>query len=114
MAAIAAATAKAKAVLFVVVSTSRTQAKIIHKHCLAACPDAVIKKYNSDSSSVKRKDFDNVNKAWANVNILIYTLTISAGCSFELPHFTCVFGYFSSMSTDYKTAVQTLGMSEIY
>jgi len=40
---------------------------------------------------------------------LIYTLIISAGCSFELLHFTCVFGYFSPMSTDYKTAIQMLG-----
>jgi len=36
-------------------------------------------------------------------------LTISASCSFELPHFTHVFGYFSSLSMDYKTAVQMLG-----
>jgi len=90
-------------------STSRTQAKVIHKHCLAACPDAVIKKYNSDLLAANCRDFNNVNKAWANVDILIYTSTISAGCSFELPLFTHVFGYFSSMSTDYKTAVQMSG-----
>jgi len=90
-------------------STSRTQAKVIHKHCLAACPNTVIKKYNSDSLATDRKDFDDVNKAWANVDILIYTSTISAGCSFELPHFTHVFGYFSSLSTDYKTAIQMMG-----
>jgi len=79
------------------VSTSRTQAKVIHKHCLAACPDAVIKKYNSDSSAADRKDFDDVNKGWANVDILIYTSTISAGCSFKLLCFTRIFGYFSSL-----------------
>jgi len=78
----------------------RTQTEVIHKHCLAACPDVVIKKYNSDSSAADCKDFDDVNKAWANVNILIYTSTISAGCSFEVKQFTQVFGYFSSMSTE--------------
>jgi len=78
MAAIAATTAKAKTVPFVVVSTSMTQANVIHKHCKAACPDAVIKKYNLDSSAANCRDFDDVNKAWANVDILIYTLTISA------------------------------------
>jgi len=109
MAAIAAATAKAKDAPFVVVSTSRTQAKVIHKHCLAACPDTVIKKYNLDSSAADHKDFDDVNKEWANVDILIYTSTISSGCSFELPCFTHVFGYFSSLSTDYKTAIQMTG-----
>jgi len=41
--------------------------------------------------------------------MLIYTLTISAGCSFEHLHFTRVFGYFSSLSTDYKTAIQMTG-----
>jgi len=109
MAAIVATTTKAKTAPFVVMSTSRTQAEVIHKHCKAACPDAVIKKYNSDSSAANRKDFDDVNKAWANVDILIYTLTISAGCSFELLRFTCVFGYFSLLSTDNKTAIQMMG-----
>jgi len=47
-----------------------TQAKVIHKHCLAACPNAVIKKYNSNLSAANCKDFDDVNKAWANVDIL--------------------------------------------
>jgi len=93
LAAIVAAATKAKTEPFVVVSTSRTQAKFIHKHCLPTCPDSVIKKYNSDSSAADRKDFDDVNKAWANVDILIYTSTISTGCSFELPCFTRVFGY---------------------
>jgi len=113
MAAIAATTTNAKAAPFVVVSTSRTQAKVIHKHCLATCPNTVIKKYNSDSSAADRKDFDNVNKVWANVDKLIYTLTISAGCSFELLCFTRIFGYFSSLSTNYKTAVQMLGCVRI-
>jgi len=79
-----AAVTKAKTAPFVIVSTSRTQAEVIHKHYLAACPDALIKKYNSDSLAADRKDFDDVNKAWANVDILIYTSTISAGCSFEV------------------------------
>jgi len=89
--------------------SSRTQAEVIHKHCLVACPDAVIKKYNLDSLAADHRDFNHVNRAWANVSIVIYTSTISTDCSFELLCFTCVFGYFSSMSTDYKTAIQMLG-----
>jgi len=108
-ASIVAADTKAKTEPFVVVSTSRTQAEVIHKHCLVACPDAVIKKHNLDLSAANRKDFNNVNKAWANVDILIYTSTISTGCSFELPCFTQVFGYFSLMCTDYTTAIQMMG-----
>jgi len=79
MATIGAAATNAKTTPFVIMSSSRTQAKVIHKHCLAACPDVVIKKYNTDSSAADRRDFDNVNKAWANVDILIYTSTISSG-----------------------------------
>jgi len=55
---------KAKTAPFVVISTSRAQAEVIHKHCLVACPDTVIKKYNSDSLAANCKDFDDVNKAW--------------------------------------------------
>jgi len=51
MATIAAAATNAKTAPFIIVSTSRIQAKVIHKHCLAACAKAVIKKYNSDSSA---------------------------------------------------------------
>ena len=108
-AAVVDAAKQAKSAPFVVVSTSRTQAEVIHEHCLEACPDAVIKKYNSDSSGADRKDFNDVNTAWANVDILIYTSTVSTGCSFEVKRFTWVFGYFSSLSTDYKTANQMLG-----
>jgi len=108
-AAVVAAAKQAKTEPFVIVSTLQTQAEVIHKCCLEACPGAIIKKYNSDSSAAEHKDFDDVNSAWANVDILIYTSTISAGCSFEVKHFTGVFGYFSSLSTDYKTAIQMLG-----
>jgi len=48
-AAVVATAKQAKSALFVVVSTLRSQAEVIHKHCLEACPDAVIKNYNSDS-----------------------------------------------------------------
>jgi len=108
-AAIVATATKAETKPFVIVSTSRTQDEVIHKNCLEACPDAVIKKYNSDSSAANSKDFDDVNKAWANADILIYTSTVSTSCSFEVKQFTWVFGYFSSMSTNYKTAIQILG-----
>jgi len=108
-AAVVAAAKQAKTAPFVIVSTSRTQAEVIHKHCLEACPNAVIKKYNLDFSAADHKDFNDVNTAWANVDILIYTLTVTAGCSFEVKHFTQVFVYFSSLSTDYKTANQMLG-----
>jgi len=40
-AAIVAAATKARTAPFVIVGTLRTQAEVIHKHCLAVCPDPV-------------------------------------------------------------------------
>jgi len=95
----------------VVVSTPKNQAKVIYRCCFVACPDTVICKYTSKCSSPllseECRDFNNF--AWANVDILIYTSMVSSSCSFKLPHFIRVFAYFSSMSTDYKTAIQMLG-----
>jgi hypothetical protein len=45
----------------------------------------------------------------ADVDILIYTSTISAGCSFELLRFKQIFAFFSDQSCNYKTAIQMLG-----
>jgi len=64
---IVATTTKAKTEPFVVVSTSRVQAEVIHKHCQVDCPDAAIKKYNLDSLAADCMDLNDVNKAWANV-----------------------------------------------
>jgi hypothetical protein len=54
-------------------------------------------------------DFDNINIAWADVDVLIYTSTVSTGCSFELLRFKQIFAFFSNQSCDYKTAIQMLG-----
>lgn len=94
---------------FVIVSTAKKQAEAIAQKISELNPTARIKSYNSDSSAADRADFDNVNVAWADVDVLIYTSTVSAGCSFELPRFKRIFGYFSDLSCDYKTAIQMLG-----
>lgn len=99
----------AKTAPFVVVSTAKKQSDAIALGVQKMCPDAKVRYYNKNSTVEDRKDFDNVNEAWADVDILIYTPTISAGCSFELPRFKKVFAYFSSKSVDYKTAIQMLG-----
>jgi hypothetical protein len=67
--------------------------------------------YTSQTSSdVRARDLSNVDTAWADVDVLIYTPTISAGVSFEVPeHFDEVFALFTSASCDALAAVQMLG-----
>lgn len=93
----------------VIVSTAKRQSDAIELHIRHTCPEARIKSYSSDSTEQDRLDFNDVNKAWADVDVLIYTSTVSAGCSFELARFKRVFAYFSDQSCDYKTAIQMLG-----
>jgi len=58
-------------------------------------PNKNIKLYNKDTDiDIKKKDLKNVNKAWKEVDILIYTPSISTGISYELDTFDAVFGYF--------------------
>jgi hypothetical protein len=94
---------------FVVISTSKKQADAMRTAIHIRCPKANIKSYTSDSTAEERKDFEDVNTAWKDVDVLIYTSTISAGCSFEERRFGKVFAYFSDHSVDYKTAIQMLG-----
>lgn len=93
----------------VVTSNSLKKAKFIEKNCRRRNPAAVIKMYSSESTPDERKDFEDVNTAWQDVDILIYTSTVSAGCSFEIPRFHRLFAYFTPRSTDYITAVQMMG-----
>lgn len=66
--------------------------------------------YSSETSaSVKAQHLSNVNKYWVNYDILIYTPTISAGVSFEMPHFDILFGYFVSNSCTVESAIQMMG-----
>lgn len=93
----------------VVVSSSFKQSQIVLQMARDRCPHARIKIYTRDSSNEDRRDFDDVNTAWADVDVLIYTSTVSAGCSFELDRFTRVFAWFTNVAVDYNTAVQMLG-----
>lgn len=104
-----AAAAKAAEEPFVVVSTSKEQADVFAKEIRKRCPAARIREYNSSSTAEERKDFSDVNTAWEDIDVVIYTSTLSAGCSFEKERFKRIFGYFVDMSNDYQTAIQMLG-----
>jgi len=66
--------------------------------------------YTSDTSpTVKDEHFKNVDKYWSDIDILIYTPTVSAGISYEKKHFDCLFAYFTDTSCDVETARQMMG-----
>jgi hypothetical protein len=104
-----AAAPAAQAEPFVVVSNSISKAKFIHEQCSKLAPGARIRMYTSESGQELRDELRDVNVNWANLDILIYTSTISAGCSFEQARFMKMFAYFTSKSTDYKCAIQMMG-----
>ena len=68
-----------------------------------------IKKYTSKSSAEERNDLKDVNNSWVDVDVLLYTSTITAGISFECERFKTVYGYFTPFSCDYQICNQMLG-----
>ena len=87
---------------------SKAKADTVELLAKTLMPTAVIKKYTSDTTEEQRKDLQNVNETWNNVDILIYTSTITAGISYENKRFTKVFGYFTG-ERDYQICIQMLG-----
>ena len=72
-------------------------------------PEKVIRLYSSRTTpSEKERHFANVHTHWSNLDVLIYTPTVSAGVSYELEHFDVLFGYFTDMSCDVETCRQML------
>jgi hypothetical protein len=73
-------------------------------------PSKKIKLYSSETKySEKQLHFNNVNKYWSDLDVLIYTPTCSAGISYELEHYDYVFGYFCNTSCDVETCRQMIG-----
>lgn len=80
---------------------------------LSECDDdsALRVGYYSAKTSPTLRDlhFKDVSRYWGELDLLIYTPTVTAGISFELKHFDLVFGYFTSYSCDVETCRQMLG-----
>lgn len=90
--------------------SSLKAAETVHQWIQQKYPGKRIGFYSSKTSaSIKRAHFSNVNKFWAQYNVLIYTPTISAGVSFETAHYDSVFAYFTNMSCTTETCMQMVG-----
>jgi hypothetical protein len=94
----------------VIPTSSLAEAKILHVYLSAKFKDKCIGIYTSKTNGlVKAEHLSNVNKYWENLDILIYTPTISAGVSFEKIHFDKLFGFFTDNSCDADTCMQMIG-----
>jgi hypothetical protein len=89
---------------------SYTEAATIEEVLREKYKDKKIKLYSSKTStSEKNKHFSDVHTYWSELDILIYTPTVSAGISYELEHFDVTFGYFTDKSCDVESCRQMLG-----
>ncbi len=90
--------------------SSCTEGKILFDLVRREYPEICIKMYSSETpENEKKTHFGNVNHFWKNLDVLIYTPTVSAGVSFEEEHFDYVFGYFTDKSCPVETVIQMLG-----
>ena len=99
----------AKNEAIVICASSKNEADVFATKAAQLSPESTIKYYNRDSTIEERRDFEDVNKAWANTDVLIYTSTISAGISFDNARFHKIFGFFDAQSCCYRTCSQMLG-----
>ena len=58
---------------------------------------------NSDADQLK-----NVNKYWAQADVIIYSPSIESGINFDVPHFNRLFGLFSNMSSSQRGFLQMI------
>lgn len=73
-------------------------------------PKLTVALYSSETSpTIKNRHFSDVHEFWSRLNVLIYTPTVTAGVSFELPHFDVLYGSFTSFSCDVETCRQMMG-----
>ena len=95
----------------VIPTSSRKNAKTLHRDLTKQFPDKYILIYTSDTNfSIKREHFSDVDKYWSRADILIYTPTVSAGVSFEVVgHFDKMFCYFFDRSCPAETCIQMMG-----
>lgn len=93
-----------------IVSNSITNAKACEIFIKSKFSDLNIKCYSSETDiNEKTLHFNDVQKYWTELDVLIYTPTCSAGVSFEVEHFDVLFGYFTDASCDVETCRQMMG-----
>jgi hypothetical protein len=90
-------------------TNSLLEAKIYKQIIEDSFPNKRVQLYSSETLvSEKNEHFSNITHYWAQLDVLIYTPTCSAGISFELEHFDYVFAHMTDASCDVETCRQML------
>lgn len=90
-------------------TNSLAEARTLWATINARHPDKNVRLYSSETPpSEKEHHFADVHAHWSNLDVLIFTPTISAGVSYELEHFDVLFGLFNSASCCVETCRQML------
>jgi hypothetical protein len=91
-------------------TNSLVEAEAIEAAIRHRFPEKAVRIYSSRTPpSEKERHFADVHTYWSDLDVLIYTPTVSAGVSYELAHFDVLFGHFTDMSCDVETCRQMLG-----
>jgi len=91
--------------------SSRSMVDTIYETVTTTMPNLKVKKYTSESSrSELYNDSLDTNKAWSELDLLVYSPTISAGVSFERLHFHVLVACFESsmLFASANTCIQQL------
>jgi hypothetical protein len=75
-------------------SSTKKFTDILARFVADRSPRSIVRVYNSSSGPTD--DLRHVNTEWTKYDLLIYSPSISAGVSFEMPHFDCLVAYLVS------------------
>lgn len=93
-----------------IAASSLSEAEAIVREIGRRLPTARVKLYSSKTlASERREHFSDVNLYWSQYDVLVFTPTVSAGVSFEVPHYDVLFGYFTDQSCPVETCIQMMG-----
>ena len=93
----------------VVPCMTKAQALRVRDACARLIPGDQIVLYTADTDPTElRAHMSDIHTHWARARVLIYSPVITAGCSFELPHFDTVFFYGYTGTGAVRSAIQMI------
>jgi len=93
----------------VLCSNVKKYARSIAEYVREQLPDKRVKIYTGDDSAALKAEQKDVNTHWSELDLLIYTSTITVGCSFEREWYDRVYGYFTDKTNSVRSCIQMLG-----
>jgi len=93
----------------VLCSNTKRYAKKIEALVRKHFPDKKVKIHTGEDTAAERREQKDVNTNWDELDVLIYTSTITVGCSFEKKWYDRVYAFFTNRTVDVRTSIQMLG-----